>query len=268
MNNVRAGTGVAGLQNKNLIAQAFSKAASGYDTHAAFQRDVGYRLMAKMPQDLSGKIVIDLGCGTGYFSRQLQLRGAEVICADISPAMLACARERCGEERMSYHIADAECLPFPGSSADYVFSSLALQWCEELSVPLREILRVLKPDGQALFSTLLDGSLNELKQAWMKIDSYQHVNQFLTDNQVNIALAQAHCNKHQLDLPEITVWYETAFALMRDLKGIGATHVSGRSPGLMNRKTLARVEKEYQTFSNHQGLLPATYQVCLGVIYR
>ncbi|MGD8230698.1 malonyl-ACP O-methyltransferase BioC [Vibrio sp. TRT 1302] len=254
------------VNDKAAIADAFGRAAKTYDQHAEFQRDVGLRLLAKMPQDLTGKTVLDLGCGTGYFSLELIKRGATVICFDLSQQMLDTAKQRCGEIA-KYLQGDAEALPFENHSIDFAFSSLALQWCDDLSVPLRELRRVIKPLGSIYFSTLLDGSLNELKQAWSKIDSYQHVNQFISVNQVKIALAQSECHTHQLDLPTITVWYETAFSLMRDLKGIGATHVGGRANGLTGRQALQRVEQEYQTNRNHQGLLPATYQVCLGVIH-
>ncbi len=252
--------------NKVAIADAFGRAASTYDKHAAFQRDVGQRLLAMMPDDLSGKVVLDLGCGTGYFSNELLKRGAQVVCVDISAKMLEQAKARCGENNISYQLGDAERLPFSDDQFDLVFSSLALQWCEDLSVPLKEIKRVAKRFGKAYLSTLLDGSLYELKQAWARIDSYQHVNDFISSNQVKIALAQSECHLHQLDLAPITVWYKTAFALMRDLKGIGATHISGRSNGLTSRSALLRVEREYQIYRNQQGLLPATYQVCLGVI--
>ncbi|MCG9682696.1 malonyl-ACP O-methyltransferase BioC [Vibrio sp. Isolate23] len=255
------------LQDKSAIAEAFGKAANTYDSHAAFQREVGERLLERLPQNLFGKTVLDLGCGTGYFSEKLRERGALVICCDLSQQMLNKAKERCGSERVKYQQADAESLPFRDSSVDYVFSSLALQWCENLSLPLREMRRVIKPQGKAYFSTLLDGSLKELKCAWREIDSYQHVNDFISSNQVKIALAQSGNQNHHLDLPTMTVWYDTAFALMRDLKGIGANHVNGRSHGLTSRSTLLQVERAYRQFKNHQGLLPATYQVCLGVIH-
>ncbi|ARP38662.1 Malonyl-[acyl-carrier protein] O-methyltransferase [Vibrio syngnathi] len=58
-------------QDKSAIAEAFGKAATTYDRHAEFQRDVGHRLLDKLPNDLSGLKVLDLGCGTGYFSQQL-----------------------------------------------------------------------------------------------------------------------------------------------------------------------------------------------------
>ncbi|BCN24474.1 malonyl-ACP O-methyltransferase BioC [Vibrio alfacsensis] len=253
--------------NKEAIATSFGKAAETYDKHAAFQRDVGCRLLDKLPSDLSNKRILDLGCGTGYFSHLLRERGAEVVCADISQAMLDKAKQRCGEERMHYELADAENLPFDDDSFDYVFSSLALQWCVDLSSPLREIRRVLKEGGQGYFTTLLDGSLYELREAWSKIDAYQHVNNFVSSNQVKIALAQSWCHNHHLDLTTITVWYDSAFSVMRDLKGIGANHVSGRSHGLTSRRTLLQVEHAYQAFRNDQGLLPASYQVCFGVIH-
>ncbi|MDF2152499.1 malonyl-ACP O-methyltransferase BioC [Vibrio sp. CAU 1672] len=257
----------AGYQDKAAIASSFGKAAQSYDQHAAFQRDVGERLLARLPQDLSGNTILDLGCGTGYCSAALRARGAQVVCGDISQAMLDKAQERCGTTGMLYRIADAEKLPFADNSFDYVFSNLALQWCADLSVALNEMRRVVKPGGRVLFTTLLDGSLAELRRAWGKIDAYQHVNNFITHNQVKIALAQARCHGHQLDLNTITVWYESAFKVMRDLKGIGANHVSGRSQGLTSRRVLLQVEREYQTFKNNQGLLPASYQVCFGVIH-
>ncbi|MFA0569841.1 malonyl-ACP O-methyltransferase BioC [Vibrio gallaecicus] len=252
--------------DKNAIAEAFGKAATTYDKHAEFQRDVGHRLLDKLPNDLSGLKVLDLGCGTGYFSYQLLSRGADVVCVDLSQEMLNQSKLRCGDQISSYQQADAEQLPFENQSFDIVFSSLALQWCDDLSVPLREIKRVTKRGGSVLFSTLLDGSLFELQKSWNKIDTHQHVNNFISENQVKIALAQSSCEAHQLDLPSITVWYDTALELMRDLKGIGATHVSGRSHGLTSRRMLQLVEKEYREFQSHQGFLPATYQVCLGVI--
>ena len=251
---------------KTAIADAFSKAASIYDGHAQFQRDVGSELLALMPERLDGLRVLDIGCGTGFFSERLAEKGAIVIAADLSSEMLKQAKNRCADKVVEYREADAEALPFADDSFDLVFSSLALQWCCDLSVPLKELQRVTKPAGRIYFSTLMDGSLNELKVAWSKIDTYQHVNNFLTNNQINIALAQSGSTNHQLDLRSIQLWYSTAFQLMRDLKGIGATHVGDRSHGLTKRSALLQVENEYQIFKNEKDLLPATYQVCLGII--
>ncbi len=251
---------------KTAIADAFGKAACGYDKHAQFQREVGTQLLQQLPDSLTGMKVLDIGCGTGFFSEILADKGAIVTAADLSPEMLLQAQQRCGTKVRRYCQADAEKLPFDEQEFDMVFSNLALQWCEDLADPLRELQRVTKLCGKVVFSTLAAGSLIELKQTWAKIDTYQHVNQFLTKKQINIALAQSGAVKHHLDFRAMKLWYSSAYALMRDLKGIGATHVAKRAVGLTHRSTLLRVESEYQSYKNGDGLLPATYQVCLGRI--
>ncbi|GAD75733.1 malonyl-ACP O-methyltransferase BioC [Vibrio azureus] len=265
-NDLKLDSGSPIEYNKQAIAHAFGKAAHSYDKHASFQRDVGHRLLDKLPLDLTGKQVLDLGGGTGYFSQLLLARGAEVVCVDIAQPMLEKARQRCGEAGIDYVLADAEDLPFSAGRFDYVFSSLALQWCTDITRPIQEINRILKTTGKGVFSVLLDGSLHELRQSWAKVDSHQHVNQFMTSNQLNFALAQTEGAKYHLDLQAITVWYDSAFAVMRDLKGIGANVVRGRSHGLTSYHSLLQVESTYQTFKNEQGLLPATYQVGFGTI--
>ncbi|MDB1124369.1 malonyl-ACP O-methyltransferase BioC [Vibrio algarum] len=252
---------------KLAIAEAFSKAARVYDQHAQFQRDVGLELIGQLPSDLSGMKVLDIGCGTGFCSELLAQKGAEIVAADLSSQMLQQAEKRCKEKVSLYCQADAEALPFERGEFDIVFSSLALQWCDDLADPLRELQRVTKKGGLIKFSTLMSGSLIELKRSWAEIDSHQHVNNFLSDKQIKIALAQAGSQNHHLELLKVQLWYTSAFELMRDLKGIGATHVGERSPGLTKKSTLTRVETEYQRFKNDNDLLPATYQVCLGTIF-
>ena len=81
--------------DKKAISESFSRAASTYDQHAEFQRQVGQHILERMPSDLTGKKVLDLGCGTGYFAKLLALRGAKVIAADLSDAMLRATASRC-----------------------------------------------------------------------------------------------------------------------------------------------------------------------------
>lgn len=255
--------------NKIAVAQAFSKAAKTYDQHAAFQRQVGQLLMDKLTHDLSDLKVLDLGCGTGYFSQLLALRGAKVTALDLSEAMLTECQSRCESLLVSYIKGDAEHLPFEDQSFDLIFSSLALQWCTQLQPLMFSLIKVLKPKGKLLYSTLLDGSLGELRAAWQQVDpKYHHVNQFHHFKSLEFAAFQSGASCTQLQTTEITLWYTSAVALMKDLKGIGATHVSGRSQGLTKRKTLLQVDQAYQMFKNLNGELPATYQVCLGELTK
>lgn len=253
--------------DKESIAAAFSKAAPSYDRHAHFQRQVVHRLLAQLPEDLFGCKVLDVGCGTGYFSKHLIARGAKVVCLDLSKKMLEQARFRCGDAAQ-YCLADAEAIPYSEGEFDYVVSSLALQWCADLTLPLAELHRVCKVGGQVVWSTLADGSLSELKDAWHQVDDHQHVKTFLSEKQIKIALAQTGGESYQVNFLNIIVWYSNALGLMKDLKGIGATSLDSRASGLTKRSALVKVDKAYKTFFTINQLLPATYRVCLGIISK
>ncbi|MEJ2762387.1 malonyl-ACP O-methyltransferase BioC [Photobacterium sp. MCCC 1A19761] len=249
------------------MAEAFGRAADHYDQAAAFQRRVGHHLLEQLPAVCrAGSKALDLGCGTGYFTEQLLARGYQVCAADLSVQMLAKAEQRCGA-RARYLEADAEALPLADNQFDVAFSSLALQWCDDLATPLKELKRVVRPGGVIAFTTLVDGSLYELAKAWEEVDARQHVNQFLSQKDINLALAQVGWAADLLDFLPITMHYQTAVELMKDLKGIGATHLhQARKSGLAGRQTIRAVERAYDAFRDSSGQLPATYQVCFGVI--
>ncbi|MCD9537156.1 malonyl-ACP O-methyltransferase BioC [Photobacterium carnosum] len=255
--------------NKQAITNAFGRAAANYDKSAAFQRQVGHQLLALIPiQQVthSKASVIDIGCGTGYFSDELQQQGFEVTAADLSAQMLLQAQQRCGSHCQYLH-TDAENIVMANDSYDIAFSNLALQWCDDLSIPLRELQRVVRSDGAILFTTLVEGSLNELKHAWSQIDDKPHVNGFKSLQRIKAEIAQSGLTIDSLECKPITVYYPTAMKLMKDLKGIGATHLQQqRQSGLIGRQTFIELEHAYDNYRLDNGLLPATYQVCFGVL--
>jgi malonyl-CoA O-methyltransferase len=253
--------------NKQLIAQSFSKAAKGYDNAAQFQRDVGDRLLTYMPKDC-GSVLVDLGCGTGFFQRQLQTKYQRpVIGVDIAEGMLSFAKHNSVAGNNYWLVADAEGLPFASNSIDLIYSSMAVQWCQQLPLLFSEIKRVLKPGGQFVFSTLVEGSLAELKLAWQSVDGYVHVNQFMsslhwqqTINAVDLAISSLVVHSHRLS-------YQKLGQLTGELKAIGAHNMNkGRPKGLMGRKTYQQLHAGYEIFRDDSGKLPATYEVLYGVI--
>ncbi|WP_120510561.1 malonyl-ACP O-methyltransferase BioC [Photobacterium salinisoli] len=251
--------------NKQAIAARFGKAAKHYDQSAAFQRLVGHQLLKTLPCLPEGSHWLDVGCGTGYFTRQLQTRRYQTTAVDLSEPMLAQARVRCDGEG-AFCVADAESLPFPDNYFDAAFSSLALQWCSDLAVPLRELQRVVKPGGVIGITTLAEGTLFELERAWQSVDTQLHVNQFDSVTQLSQAVADAGLNAAEISVEPVVMHYQRALDLMKDLKGIGATHLSEqRRQGMFGRTALNRIENAYARFRDSTGQLPATYQVCFGV---
>ena len=109
-------------------------------------------VLALLPE-VRGQIVLDAGCGTGRYLRELGDRGARVIGIDLSPAMLDRAR---GLTRRLAR-ADLRALPFDAMSIDLVVCGLALGDVAELELALSEIARVLRPGGRVIYSVVHPG---------------------------------------------------------------------------------------------------------------
>ncbi len=256
--------------DKKMIAQSFGRAATTYDAVAHFQRWVGSELLDKAPS-ICPEVVLDLGCGTGYFHSALNARfpGSAYIGLDLSEQMLKYAKGQHLASVSAWLAADAESLPFRSQSVDLMFSSLAIQWCSNLPVLLKEVKRVLKPGGVFVFSTLLDGTLSELKESWAAVDDRQHVNRFLPFDYFAAMVQQTGFHIQMLEQEKRVLKYQKVTELMRELKALGAHNLhADRMNTLSGRQTLRTVTDTYELYRGRDGLLPASYQVLWGVLER
>ncbi|MFO6493620.1 malonyl-ACP O-methyltransferase BioC [Hafnia alvei] len=245
--------------DKSAVAAAFSRAADSYDAVAGFQRRCGEKILSQL-NNLSGLKVLDAGCGTGVFSREFRRAGAHVISLDLAEGMLE--KSRILDSAEQYLLADIEHIPLPDHSVDLCFSNLAIQWCGSLGSALAEMSRVVKPGGKVAFSTLAQGSLTELAQAWQQVDGQTHVNQFLAFDAIKRACEPF---SHDLQLTHETEFYPDVITLMKSLKGIGATHIhQGRNSGLTSRGRFAQLARVYP--QQAEGL-PLSYQLAIGVLH-
>jgi len=93
--------------------------------------------------------ILDVGCGTGYILSQLP--GAQRFGLDLSAFMVKRAQERLGKNAAITH-GDAEKLPFPDASFDRVIASSLLSHVLHPEQVVRELKRVVKPDGRVVIS--------------------------------------------------------------------------------------------------------------------
>lgn len=109
------------MPDKRQVAASFSRAASSYDSVAQLQRDVGNELLSRLPQDREPGRWLDMGCGTGYFSRLLgeRFQASEGLALDIAEGMLEHARPLGGAQH--FIAGDAERLPLQGQSCELIF---------------------------------------------------------------------------------------------------------------------------------------------------
>jgi SAM-dependent methyltransferase len=111
-------------------------------------------LLSKLT-DLSNKDVVDLGCGTGYFSKYAYSKGARVIAVDLSEEMLKHSKNSMSYENITFHKADLkDGLPFVNSnSQDYIICSLCIHYVRDWTLLLKDCFRVLKPSGRIYITT-------------------------------------------------------------------------------------------------------------------
>jgi ubiquinone/menaquinone biosynthesis C-methylase UbiE len=103
--------------------------------------------------DVRDKDVIELGCGTAYFSSWLARRGARPVGVDITPAQLETARQMQRETGIEFPLleANAEDVPLPDASFDVALSEYGASiWCDPYKwIP--EAARLLRPGGELVF---------------------------------------------------------------------------------------------------------------------
>lgn len=251
------------------VRRAFGRAASDYAALAALQREVETRLLEQQVYARQAPTrILDLGCGPGRASAALRQRhpAAELVALDLALPMLREAgrswRWYTPKSRRFHRVcADARALPFADGSFDLVFSSLCLQWVEDLPAVLDGLRGLLRPGGLLLFSTFGPETLIELREAFASADDRPHVSSFTPMQAVGDALMAAGFRDPVLDRDLFTLEYPDLRQLMRELRGIGAGNAwADRRRSLTGKARMQRVFEAYEPY-RRDGRLPATYEV-------
>ncbi|MFH8405056.1 class I SAM-dependent methyltransferase [Streptomyces sp. NPDC018019] len=130
------------------FAEAYSAEAENNLVTAYYARPA----MSALAGDVSGRRILDAGCGSGPLSAALRDRGAIVTGIDASTRMLELARRRLGDDVALHAVDLRDRLPFADGAFDDVVASLVLHYLEDWGPTLAEIRRVLKPGGRLIAS--------------------------------------------------------------------------------------------------------------------
>jgi SAM-dependent methyltransferase len=147
------------LRNREIWTQENAEYTGPNALDAWRQEEIGWGVF-QVPEsevgalpDVAGKDVVELGCGTAYFSAWLAKRGARPVGVDLTPAQLATAR-RCQQElgiEFPLVEASAEDVPLPDASFDLALSEYGASiWCEPERW-IAEAARLLRPGGELVF---------------------------------------------------------------------------------------------------------------------
>ncbi len=161
---------------KANIARKFSLAASSYDAEALVQQQVADSLLKRIleetsqPEENLSSSILELGCGTGYLSHLLVSRfsPASFRGIDLSTSMLEVANKKlapyAAKTNISLDVLDISNLE-TSRKYNLIVSSSTLHWLSDLESLFVKIRKSLLESGKFTFSLMLDGTLEELKQA-------------------------------------------------------------------------------------------------------
>ena len=165
--------------------------------------------------------------------------------------------------------SEQETLPLQPESLDLVVSGLAFQFVNDLPGVLTQIRRALRPDGLLLAAMIGGDTLTELRQSFAAAEAEleggvsPRVAPFADLRDVGALLQRAGFALPVCDVERIVVRYDDAFALMRDLRRMGATNIlveRRRTP--TRRATLLRMAQVYaERFTDPDARIRATFEV-------
>ncbi|MFD8636601.1 class I SAM-dependent methyltransferase [Streptomyces sp. NPDC059533] len=136
------------VNSYDSFAEAYSAENENNLVNAYYERPA----MLALAGDVTGRRILDAGCGSGPLSAALRDRGADVTGIDVSARMLELAKRRLGDDA-ALHVADLrDPLPFDDGAFDDVVASLVLHYLEDWGPTLAELRRVLRPGGRLIAS--------------------------------------------------------------------------------------------------------------------
>jgi len=148
----------------------FDEVANSYDSWYGDRRGAIYDRLEKklianfLATGTEGRKLLEIGCGTGHWSRFFSQLGFEVTGLDISEAMINIARQK-NIPNVSFHMGDGHLLPFQDSTFDLTAAITTLEFVRDAEVVLREMIRCTRKPGRILLG-MLNGlsTVNRQKQ--------------------------------------------------------------------------------------------------------
>lgn len=166
-------------------------------------------------------------------------------------------------------LSPQETLPFAPESLDLALSALGFQFADDLPGMLAQIRRALKPDGLLLAAMIGGDTLTELRQSFAAAEAEceggvsPRVAPFADLRDLGGLLQRAGLALPVTDVDRVVVRYDSAFALMADLRRMAATNIlieRRRTP--TRRATLLRTAQIYgERFADPDGRIRATFDV-------
>jgi malonyl-CoA O-methyltransferase len=250
------------------------------------RREVAQRMHERLALvKIAPERVLDAGCGAGADLAVLQKTypAAQIVGIDASAALLQAAQASApGVRPLSQLLSrlmpaktgvdllsgDFGHLPFGPNSIDLVWSNLALHWHPQPDKVFAEWRRVLRVEGLLMFSNFGPDTFRELRTAFAALDGTPHALPFVDMHDFGDQLVEAGFSTPVMDMEHITVTYDTAAALLADVRALGGNPLLTRRRGLVGRAAWQRMLAALEQQRRPDGKLGLTFEVIYGHAFR
>jgi ubiquinone/menaquinone biosynthesis C-methylase UbiE len=155
------------------VKEQFSKTAQAYVSSSVHAKGDELKLLLELAGDLANKSVLDIATGGGHTALAFAKAGATVTATDLTPTMLETAQTFVlsrGVDSITFQEASAEALPFTNESFDIVTCRIAAHHFAEPETFVKEVARVLEPDGLFLLVDNISPSDEKLAEIMNTIE--------------------------------------------------------------------------------------------------
>ena len=247
--------------NRRLIKSRRDNNVERFKSHDFLNREISERLLDNL-KDIKRDFKTILSMNIHDQIIDDHLKPDDIFFQDLSYPVLK------SKNGMSVQ-GDEEYLPYKNQCLDLTLSCLNLHWINDLPGTLIQILRCLKPDGMFLAAIFGGDTLTELRQSMLKADMDHlggispHISPFIDVRDAGGLMQRAGFALPVVSQERINVTYSDAFALMKELKGMGENNaLNKRFKGLSSRQLMMKVAEHYhQDFANEQGRITATFDI-------
>ena len=190
------------VQAENQVKEYFNQVAPQYNEQRSRCYGQALRDIILAQVEIgSRENVADIGAGTGYLALELAKKAGKVLAVDNSSQMLAIAKEeavKAGLRNIEFLEGDAADLPLPAKSVNLVVANMLLHHVNDPLQVIREMYRILKPEGRIVITDSEEHQHNWLRQEksdlWLGFGREELMEWFKTAGFKGILVKDAGCD--------------------------------------------------------------------------
>lgn len=223
-----------------IIQNRFGKAVKHYDSNAKAQLEICKKLFSYIPAIKPGASILELGCGTGNFSKLLSsLNPSKLLLNDICSEYYMVIKDKMGEIPYTFTSCNAsdyiDNLKEQGEKFDLIAAASVIQWIEDPISFLINCKELLKPNGILAINTFTQDNINEVTSITHRGLEYPSIDEYNS-------ILKRYYKVLECYTESIVLNFHTPLEILLHLKLTGVTATSNRT---WTREDMRQFESEY-----------------------